>query len=110
MSSKPPMATPRTKKVTNNLHNFFEGFPSSEGITDLIDCFTRMRDAGYVKIEMNLLRNGSPIYNTAEEKLQVHFSGVKYIPVSDDEYLNSLGVKFEHRKEIYEILKSQYEN
>jgi len=95
----------RIKKTYSNLPTLF----SNDGIEDidqLIDYLIHLIKGDVKEIQLTLLKNGAPVSLQSHE---LHFSGIKHIQVSDEEFLSKFGINSENQQEIYEVLKSKLE-
>lgn len=97
----------RIKKTYSNLSSLFED-DGIEDINELIRYLNHLKKGEIKEIQMTVLKNGVPVKLPMKGyKIDVHFSGIKYNKVSDEEFLNQFGINSKNEQEIYEVLKSK---
>lgn len=97
----------RIKKTYSNLPLLFSD-DGIENVEELIDYLVHLMKGGTTVIQMTVLKNGVPVnFPMKGYEIEVHFGGIKYNQVSDEEFLNQFGINSENEQEIYEVLKSK---
>jgi len=97
----------RIKQTFSNLPSFFSD-DGIEDIDELIDYLNHLKSGNMTKIQMTILKAGLPLSDPdIQADLEVYFSAIKYIPVSDEEFLSNFGINSDNQQEIYEVLKSK---